>query len=247
MKVAFLLAGMSRRMGELTKDKPKSLVELSGAPLLGHLLERFVANGITDFVPVIGYKKEGILDFIKEKYGGQVTVTPAVNEKYNETNNMYSLYCAASLLRGKPFILCNGDTLLNKNIIKSLNELPEAESAIALDIENKDIYIDSPGTIIKDGRVFDIGRHVSAEENGGYAIGLYKFNAELSEAFFTEIEKMLEKGQYNAGFHDPLMTLFAKYPMSAHSTAGLSWTDLDTPEDIPKIEAVLSQIISEEN
>ena len=141
-------------------------------------------------------------------------------------------------------MLGNGDLVLNKIIIRDLHD-KEGQSAIVLD-DTRDAPIDSSGTIVREGRIYDLGRHIPFEQNGGYAIGLYKFNAELSDAFFLEADKILQAGQFQAGFHDPLPRLFASYPVAPLSTGGFSWTDIDLPEEITTAECVLRRIQEEE-
>lgn len=246
MKVVFLLAGIGKRMGELTKDKPKCLIELNEKPLLEHLLDKFIANNIKDFVLIVGYEKDKVVDFINQKFKDKININIIYNKKFKEANNMYSMWCAKDTLKGEEFLLCNGDIVVNKEIIKNILDSPKSP-AIMLDTQNKGKVIDSPKTIIKNERITDLGRHIAIENNGGYAMGMYKFDEELSEAYFKEIDRMLKNNQYDAGFHNPLIELFSKYKVSYVSTNGLSWTDLDTPEDIPRILEVLNKIKIEEN
>jgi choline kinase len=118
-------------------------------------------------------------------------------------------------------------------------------SVIAIDDVHRLDEIDSPGTIIDSGRIYDLGRHIPRSKNGGYAIGVYKFNEELSRAFFKEAETLLSNN-IQAGFHDPLPSLFKNYPVYAHSTQGLSWADVDEPAEIPQMERTIKRIIKEE-
>lgn len=245
MQIVLLLAGIGKRLDEITKHKNKSLIKLIDKPLIGHLLDRLVANNQKEVLIIIGHKGKGIVDYIDSNYKGIFDLKIVENEKYKETNNMYSVWCAKQFIKGKEFILCNGDIILNKFILKEIVK-SNGKSEIMLDIKNRSSEIDSPGTIIKNNRIHDLGRHISKNDNGGYAIGLYKFNSALSIAYFNEIEKMLRDNKYNAGFHDPLISLFQNYEVSPASTNGLSWTDIDTKEDISRAENLLREIIFEE-
>lgn len=213
---------------------------------MGHLIDRFLFNGLEDIIPIIGFDGEGVINYLNTEYNGKLKLTPVVNPKYAVANNMYSLWCAREILNGKPFFLCNGDLILNKFIINRLIN-SKHESAIMLDTRNKHKIIDSPGTIVKKRQVCDIGRHIPNKKNGGYAIGLYKYGEYLSSAYFTEVERMLEMNMYQAGFHDPLITLLKSISVYNESTDGLSWTDIDTKKDIPKAQGMLKTISIEEN
>ena len=78
-----------------------------------------------------------------------------------------------------------------------------------------------------------MGRHIPFKQNNGYAIGVYKFNKELSNLFFKEAKLFLEK-DLNAGFHDPLTNLFNKIIIEKFDTKHYLWTDIDTFDDIEK-------------
>jgi NDP-sugar pyrophosphorylase family protein len=59
-KAVILAAGRGTRMGALTGDRPKPMVEVRGKPILEHLLDRLRAAGITEAFIVTGYRAEMI-------------------------------------------------------------------------------------------------------------------------------------------------------------------------------------------
>ena len=66
--IIILAAGKGTRMG-LT-DKPKVMAELSGKPLLGHVLDAIIPLHPKEIIPVIGFKKETVVDYLSEQYPG---------------------------------------------------------------------------------------------------------------------------------------------------------------------------------
>lgn len=44
-KAIILAAGEGKRLGEMTRNKPKALVELNGKPLIAHVIERLLSEG----------------------------------------------------------------------------------------------------------------------------------------------------------------------------------------------------------
>ena len=50
MKVVILAGGLGSRLEEETKNKPKPLVEISGIPILYHIMKIFMKCGFNDFL-----------------------------------------------------------------------------------------------------------------------------------------------------------------------------------------------------
>ncbi len=240
MKVVFLIAGKGRRLKEITKDNHKSLIKLDDHSLLHHLIENFVYAGLTNFVAIVGHCSEKILLEFNKQYSQNIKIEYVENSKYEETNNLYSLYCAKNILKGEEFILCNADMVLDREIIKDISSIKN-QSIIAIDDFNYSEPLDSPGVLMNNYKVSDLGRHIPFENNAGYAIGVYKFSKELSENFFIEAKKMLDQ-DINAGFHDPLPKLFGKFDVLKYRTKNKLWTDIDTYEDINKARQIHSNI-----
>jgi choline kinase len=236
MKAVFLVAGKGRRLKEITTNNHKALIELDELPLLHHLIENCIYAGITEFVPIVGHCSDDILSYFKNDFSTKIKVDYVKNDKYDETNNLYSLYCARDILEGEEFLLCNADIIIDRDIIKGIVE-KKGISAIAIDDYNYDEAIDSPGIIMNDDKISDLGRHIPFNKNEGYAIGVYKFNKELSKLFFKEAKEMLDD-DINTGFHDPLPNLFHTTDIFKHKTNGRLWTDIDTFEDIKKAKEI---------
>jgi glucose-1-phosphate cytidylyltransferase len=64
MKVIILAGGLGTRISEETSDKPKPMVEISGKPILWHLMSIFAKQGLTEFIVATGYKAEVIHDWV---------------------------------------------------------------------------------------------------------------------------------------------------------------------------------------
>ena len=65
MKVIILAGGLGTRISEETSDKPKPMVEISGKPILWHLMSIFAKQGLTEFIVATGYKSEVIRDWVE--------------------------------------------------------------------------------------------------------------------------------------------------------------------------------------
>ncbi len=244
MKTVLLLAGKGRRLENFTHQKHKAMLKIQGKSILNHLVERLSFWGLREFVPVVGYHGQEIIDYLRKTFSRDLIFEPVFNENYQETNNLFSLWCAREKISDSDFIVCNGDLVLNKYIIKNLLKGKNL-STIAIDDSPRLSPIDSPGIIVRGGRILDLGRYVSFKKSAGYAIGLYRFNKSLSKVFFPEAEKVIGDNK-NAGFHEPLTALFKKHPVFKRSTNGMYWIDVDTKEDLFFAKKLFTEIIKQE-
>lgn len=238
MKAVILLAGMGRRISKDIPHKHKALIEVYKKPLLGYLVEALLKAGITEIVPVLGYKSGSVKKYLINNYGKKIKITPVYNKIYSHTNNLYSLYSAKKHLINKSFLIVNGDLALDARIVKNVLKRKNI-SEIVID-DTKFFHIDSPGTLIVGKRILDLGRHINPNKNCGYAVGVYKIDSKLSTDFLKVSKEVLRK-DINAGFHDPLRLLFRKRKIMSCSTKGLLWSDIDSITDLEKIRYIIGK------
>jgi glucose-1-phosphate cytidylyltransferase len=73
--VVILCGGRGTRLQEHTQEIPKPLVEIGGTPILGHVVELYVAQGFTRFLLATGYKGELLERFVAANdWGAEVEV-----------------------------------------------------------------------------------------------------------------------------------------------------------------------------
>jgi glucose-1-phosphate cytidylyltransferase len=64
MKVVILCGGRGTRLQERTREMPKPLVEIGGRPILWHVMQLYLVQGLTDFLLCTGYRGEDIEAFV---------------------------------------------------------------------------------------------------------------------------------------------------------------------------------------
>jgi phosphoenolpyruvate phosphomutase len=60
VSAVILAAGESPELGELTRDRPKAMLDVRGRPVLAHQVEALNAASIKDISVVVGWKKEAV-------------------------------------------------------------------------------------------------------------------------------------------------------------------------------------------
>ena len=121
-----LAASRGNELGELTEDKPKTMVSIRGIPMLSHIVDAYNGVGIKNIAVVRGYKKEAV-DLPNLAY--------VDNDDYAATGELDSLLKAlqAKGPHDQDIIISYGDVLFNSYIPQAL--LQEKEDFV--------IFVDS--------------------------------------------------------------------------------------------------------
>ena len=67
MQAIMLAAGMGSRLGKYTKNNTKCMLDVHGKTLLERAIDALIKSNINKLIMVVGYKKENVKKFIKEK------------------------------------------------------------------------------------------------------------------------------------------------------------------------------------
>ena len=118
MKAMILAAGFGKRMKEVTKKLPKSLISIGDKTLLERTIENLVNFGIKEIVINVSWLSELIMSQIGDgtKYGAKIHWSEEVHPL--ETGG--GIYKALDILGNKPFITINGDIWIEPEAIKLL-------------------------------------------------------------------------------------------------------------------------------
>ena len=114
MKAIILAAGVGSRMGAITRDFPKCLLEVQGGSILDTQVRAFRENDIEEIHIVLGHKAELVRE-VAEPLG----LICWKNERYASTGMLESLYSAWDALEGD-VIVSYGDTFLRPRVVGEL-------------------------------------------------------------------------------------------------------------------------------
>jgi phosphoenolpyruvate phosphomutase len=117
-----LAATRGRGLEALTADRPKVMLPIAGKPLLRWLVDGFKKHSVNDITVVGGYRADAI-----DKAG----IRLAVNERYQETDELASLACAVDSLESDT-VISYGDILFRSYVLRDLIE-SEADFAVVID------------------------------------------------------------------------------------------------------------------
>jgi dTDP-glucose pyrophosphorylase len=116
--VVIMAGGLGTRLGKLTRDTPKPMLNVGGKPMLQHIIELFISQGFTKFMLSVNYKAEIIKEFFTD--GKEL----GVEIKYLEETKRLGTGGALSLINvdlNEPFFVTNGDVITSIDYDEMLN------------------------------------------------------------------------------------------------------------------------------
>ncbi len=153
MKALILNSGMGTRMGHMTSEQPKCMTKISEKDtILSRQLRQLVEYGIEDVVMTTGHFDEILIRYCLS-LGLPLKFTFVKNEKYSETNYIYSIYGAREYLNDD-LILMHGDLVFDNQVLELL--LNSEKSCMAVS-STQPIPAKDFKAVIKDGRIHCIG------------------------------------------------------------------------------------------
>ena len=110
-----LAAGRGKRLGALTAETPKTLLDVAGSPLISHIADALVAAGLTHFIVVTGYRSAQVEQWAKtyQRESPGIKMTTVRQPQLNGTGG--AMLAARPHLAGLPrFIFGWGDILMDR-------------------------------------------------------------------------------------------------------------------------------------
>jgi phosphoenolpyruvate phosphomutase len=207
-------AGFEKQLLPLIEDKPKCLLDIKGKTILERQIATLNECNIKDVALVRGYKKEAITLPNIRYYD---------NDRYEETGELFSLFCAENEMKGRCLILY-GDIIFETAVLEKLLKSP-ADISLVVDLAwfdqqqhvktaphiKPDLVSlqDPPGKSYpfryiapeEQNRIVKIGQHVQHEHAHGEFIGLAMFSERGIEAF-KQAYRDAQKTSQTKGFHE---------------------------------------------
>ena len=130
LRAAIIAGGFGKRLRPLTEEKPKTLVEVAGRPILEWQIIWLKKYGIDTVVILAGYLREKIIEFLGSGVRFGVSAVYVVEEEPLGTGG--ALKNAEAILKDGIFIATNGDIITNIPVSKLVNALTNSDALAAL-------------------------------------------------------------------------------------------------------------------
>jgi NDP-sugar pyrophosphorylase family protein len=139
MKAIILCAGYGKRMKPYTETYQKTMVPIHGKPLLEYLITGIKFAGFKDFIIVVGYNKEQIIDYFQKGKHWDINI------EYIEQNNLNgtggALLLCENSIPDQHFFLTWGDTLVAYDVYREVYKVFKTEHPDFILVTN---YVDDP-------------------------------------------------------------------------------------------------------
>lgn len=222
MQAVILAGGVGSRLEKLTSGRPKCLVEIGGRPLIIHQLEALSDHGVGPVLMVVGYRHEAIREVVGQR------VEYLLNERFQETNSLYSLWLAREWVKG-PFVLLNSDLFCDPEIFSRLLEEP---GTVLVYDSTSSRGREQTKVAIRERRVVDLGKDLPPASARGESLGLLKFDDEGAKALVAVAEQLVGQGEEKAWVIEATRAVCRTVPVYGVNIAGLPWTEVDFPHDL---------------
>jgi len=115
MKAMIMAAGKGTRLGKITRNIPKALLEINGKSLLRHAVENCTNSGFDDIIINIHHLADQVVREIEKlrNDGYRITISDE-RKKLLETGG--GLYKARDFFDKNPFLLFNADTITDLDL-----------------------------------------------------------------------------------------------------------------------------------
>lgn len=231
MKALILNSGMGSRMGVLTKEHPKCMTSISDTEtILSHQLRQLAKAGVTDVVMTTGLFDEVLVDYC-ESLNLPIKFSFVKNPVYNQTNYIYSIYCAREEL-DDDIVLMHGDLVFEDAVLNMTlaSDVSCMTVSSTLPLPEKDFK-----AVIADGRIEKVG--IEFFNSAMAAQPLYKLNRKDWKVWLDNIVAFCENDTckcYAENAFNEVSDRCQIYPLDVKD---MLCSEIDNPEDL----AVVSQ------
>src|SRR5512143_2520317 len=112
MRAIIPVAGFGSRLRPHTFTLPKVLLNVAGKPIIGHILDKIIADGIEDATIVVGHLGDKIRDYIRSNYSIRTTFV----EQEEPRGLAHAIYLARESFTADPVLIILGDTVFDVDL-----------------------------------------------------------------------------------------------------------------------------------
>ena len=236
-----LAAGAGRRLRPYTDTLPKALVPVDPegegtTTVLDLTLGNFREVGLTDVAVVVGYRKEAVYErkaALEKKYG--VTLHLVENDKAEEWNNAYSLWCAREVIK-EGVILANGDTVHPVSVERTLLDARGKGQKIILALDTvKKLADEEMKVVVEPGRgMRRITKLMDPAEATGEYIGVTLIEGDAAPELADALKTVWETDPQQFYEHGYQELVNRGFRIDVAPIGEVDWVEIDNHDDLAR-------------
>lgn len=232
MKGVVPAAGRGTRLGWLTDDQPKGLVEVNETPLLEYALAAAVDAGVEELVVIIGYEGEQIID----RFGDTYDDVPITYVRQREQLGLGHAVLQAAPHIDAQFLVLNGDNVFAESLGAVVTAAGQSEIDGALTIEkvSSDVARTTGVLEFAEGNVAGIVEKPDDPPSGLVTTGCYVLPPDIFHA--CRLLRPSAEGEYQLS---EAVGLLIDAGYSFETVSITDRVNVNTPRDIERAEALL--------
>jgi NDP-sugar pyrophosphorylase family protein len=179
--IAILAGGLATRLGTLTQQTPKALLDVAGQPFISRQLRLLKNKGFNDVVICVGYLGEQIMDYLGS--GEKIGLRIRYSQDWPELLGTGGALKKALPYLGETFMVLYGDSYLDVDYQAVAEYFGQSgKSALMTVYRNNDLY-DTSNVVFRDGAVTLYDKKNKQPEMAYIDYGLGVFRSETLAAW----------------------------------------------------------------
>lgn len=246
MQAIILAAGMGRRLGELTKNNTKCMVEVNGITLIDRMLNQLSRLPLNRVVIVVGYEGKKLVDYIGNRYDDKINIEYVENPIYDKTNNIYSLALAKEQLQEDDTLLIESDLIFDDGLFDLILNDPYPNLALVAKyqtwMDGTMVKIDDDNNIVN----FIPKKAFDYDDVDSYfkTVNIYKFSKEFSTNKYVPFLEAYTKALGNNEYYEQVLrviTFLDHSDLKALPISNERWYEIDDIQDRDIAEALFAE------
>jgi choline kinase len=223
MKTVIIAAGTGSRLWPRTKQMPKTLLPFGQGTILSQIMSNFETIGVSEFVIVVGFGAEHIVEYIATTgFGPRVTF---VENRDWQRGNGLSVHLVRGIADGGSFLLSMSDHLVAPPALARLMTARSDQNLLLIDPRVGGVFDlpDATKVMLEETRITSIGKELA--DFNAIDCGVFR----LDERFFEAMGGAIRQGKesLSEGIHH---LIEARAFGGVLVPEGSHWIDIDTPE-----------------
>ena len=241
MKALILNSGIGKRMGDITKQKPKCMTQIGGGfTIISWQLEVLKKTGIEQVVITTGPFAEALEEYVLSLNAG-MDIEFVANPDYDSTNYIYSIYCAKDSLEDD-IILLHGDLVFETAVAQDI--IGSKESCVVVDstlpLPEKDFK-----ARLSASRVREVSTKIFGEDCAACQ-PFYHIRKSDMLMWLDEITLFCKSGRRGVYAEEALNGITDRLKLYAAQQSGRLCSEIDNEDDLKVISSRFMKLVKSE-